>query len=209
MSILLSCRGPRERQLLAAKRPLHLDLYKRRGLSRYFSTILFLGLLLLAVASGNSSAQAQTQTWISGINASTTASAASITWNTAVPSDSQVEYGATAYYGKMTSRGTRQSRGPRRNSKRSSSKNDISLPVTKSDVEHDPGATNQYYCPGRSIGFPYSEPAVKARCRRRLDVGFDTGLTSGATTPGPLGTSSLAGQMGTSNLAPEYRGWIA
>ena len=46
MSILMSRRGLRERQSLAAKRPLHLDLCKRRGLSRHFSTVLFLGFLL-------------------------------------------------------------------------------------------------------------------------------------------------------------------
>jgi hypothetical protein len=59
---------------------------------------LFLLFLVLLGATGNSSAQ----TWISGANVSTTANAANITWNTAVPSDSQVEYGPTAAYGSVT-----------------------------------------------------------------------------------------------------------
>jgi hypothetical protein len=41
-------------------------------------------------------------TWISGTNVSTAGSTASVTWNTAVPADSQVEYGATAAYGTST-----------------------------------------------------------------------------------------------------------
>ena len=41
-------------------------------------------------------------TWISAANVNTTTSGATITWNTAVPSDSQVEYGATTSYGNTT-----------------------------------------------------------------------------------------------------------
>ncbi|MGH9545837.1 MAG: DUF4082 domain-containing protein [Terriglobales bacterium] len=38
-------------------------------------------------------------TWISWVNASATASTASITWRTSVPADSQVDYGSTTNYG--------------------------------------------------------------------------------------------------------------
>ena len=38
-------------------------------------------------------------TWISGTQFTTVGSTASVTWNTAVPSDSQVEYGTTSSYG--------------------------------------------------------------------------------------------------------------
>ena len=41
-------------------------------------------------------------TWISGVNVSPSGSGASVTWNTAVPADSQVEYGATNAYGDTT-----------------------------------------------------------------------------------------------------------
>jgi hypothetical protein len=53
---------------------------------------LLLGMLL--VVSGSSAAQAQT--WISGVGVATTTNSAKVTWTTAVPSDSQVEYGTTA-----------------------------------------------------------------------------------------------------------------
>lgn len=38
-------------------------------------------------------------TWISGTQFTTVGSTASVTWTTAVPSDSQVEYGTTSSYG--------------------------------------------------------------------------------------------------------------
>jgi hypothetical protein len=41
-------------------------------------------------------------TWISAITATTTATAATVTRNTAIPSDSQVEYGPTTSYGNIT-----------------------------------------------------------------------------------------------------------
>jgi len=47
----------------------------------------------------------QTQNWISGIKVSSTSTAASISWNTAVPADSQVEYGPTALYGSVSAVG--------------------------------------------------------------------------------------------------------
>jgi hypothetical protein len=51
----------------------------------------------LIVAVSASSALAQT--WTRAVSASTTASSAAITWITALPSDSQVEYGTTTVYG--------------------------------------------------------------------------------------------------------------
>ncbi len=42
------------------------------------------------------------QTWVSAVSASATANAAKVTWATAVPADSQVEYGTTASYGNVT-----------------------------------------------------------------------------------------------------------
>ena len=59
------------------------------GASNYWVDVLF------APSTGSS-------TWISGVKLSATASTASVTWNTAVPSDSQVEYGTTASYGDST-----------------------------------------------------------------------------------------------------------
>jgi hypothetical protein len=59
------------------------------GASNYWVDVLF------APSTGSS-------TWISGVKLSATASTASVTWNTAVPSDSQVEYGTTPSYGNST-----------------------------------------------------------------------------------------------------------
>ncbi len=42
-------------------------------------------------------------TWISGVNISPSGSGAGVSWSTAVPSDSQVEYGPTTAYGSTTS----------------------------------------------------------------------------------------------------------
>ncbi|HYK49524.1 MAG TPA: DUF4082 domain-containing protein [Terriglobales bacterium] len=47
----------------------------------------------------------QTQNWISGIKVSPASNAANISWSTAVPADSQVEYGPTALYGSITTLG--------------------------------------------------------------------------------------------------------
>jgi Domain of unknown function (DUF4082)/Purple acid Phosphatase, N-terminal domain len=44
-------------------------------------------------------APSSSSTWISGVNATTSASGANITWRTSVPSDSQVDYGPSTSYG--------------------------------------------------------------------------------------------------------------
>jgi hypothetical protein len=96
MSPLMPFPQPRERQLLFLKRS---PCFPRRKVSiRASGAVLLIGFLVAAL--GDSSAQAQT--WISLVSASTTANGAGITWITAVPSDSQVEYGTTAAYGSMT-----------------------------------------------------------------------------------------------------------
>jgi hypothetical protein len=59
--------------------------------------ILLLGTM---VTVGRSSAQ--TQFWITEANAVTTVNSATITWKSAVPADSQVEYGRTALYGSVS-----------------------------------------------------------------------------------------------------------
>lgn len=62
----------------------------------------FLGaalLLALVIAAGQPT---WAQTWVSAIGATTTGSTAKVTWSTAVPADSQVEYGTTAAYGTVT-----------------------------------------------------------------------------------------------------------
>lgn len=61
--------------------------------SNYWADVLF------GVSAGASSGSS---TWISGAKLSTAGNTASVTWNTAVPSDSQVEYGATTVYGNTT-----------------------------------------------------------------------------------------------------------
>jgi hypothetical protein len=48
----------------------------------------------------------ESPTWIHGIEASASNDAAKITWSTAVPSDSQVEYGASTAYGNFSSLST-------------------------------------------------------------------------------------------------------
>lgn len=53
-----------------------------------------------------SPATAGSTTWISGTNVSTAGSTATVTWNTVVPSDSQVEYGPTTSYGNATALAT-------------------------------------------------------------------------------------------------------
>jgi Purple acid Phosphatase, N-terminal domain len=65
----------------------------------------FRGLVLwigLVIAIMNLNASGQAQTWLSVTASSTTADAATVTWTTAVPSDSQVEYGPTAAYGNFS-----------------------------------------------------------------------------------------------------------
>ncbi len=75
-----------------------LSMFRRSRLIRFAGTSLFSSLMIVAIA--NSSAQAQL--WISAVSSSPTATGASITWNTAVPSDSQVEYGLTVAYGNVS-----------------------------------------------------------------------------------------------------------
>jgi hypothetical protein len=65
---------------------------------RSLGAILLLGAMMVAVR--ESSAQAHT-TWIAGAKAVTTNSA-TIAWNSAVPADSQVEYGPTAPYASVS-----------------------------------------------------------------------------------------------------------
>jgi uncharacterized protein YjdB len=60
------------------------------------SCFAFLLVLLLTVSS--LATQAQT-TWISGVTTSTTSTTATLTWSTAVPATTQVQYGLTASYG--------------------------------------------------------------------------------------------------------------
>jgi hypothetical protein len=62
----------------------------------------FLRVALLLAVFFSSDGRALAQTWISAITATTTANTANVTWVTAVPADSQVEYGTTASYGGAT-----------------------------------------------------------------------------------------------------------
>lgn len=97
MSPLKPFPNPRERKLLLLKRS---PCFLGRNVSiRSLGAALFLSFLM--VTFGVSPTQAQT--WISAVSASTTATGAGITWTTAVPSDSQVEYGTTAAYGNISS----------------------------------------------------------------------------------------------------------
>jgi hypothetical protein len=71
--------------------------FPRRNMFRDFRrSALFVGIVLGIVQCAGA------QTWISAIGATTTGSTAKVTWSTAVPADSQVEYGTTAAYGTMT-----------------------------------------------------------------------------------------------------------
>jgi Purple acid Phosphatase, N-terminal domain len=66
----------------------------------YLRDVALLVGILFALMSLSESLQAQT--WLSVTASSTTTGAATVTWNTAVPSDSQVEYGPTAAYGNIS-----------------------------------------------------------------------------------------------------------
>ena len=66
---------------------------------RFLCVALWVGILTIAM---NLIPSAQAQTWLSATASSTTAGAATVTWSTAVPSDSQVEYGTTAVYGNLS-----------------------------------------------------------------------------------------------------------
>jgi Viral BACON domain len=71
-----------------------------RGTKHFFRMVLLLSILTA------SRENLWAQTWISAVSASTTTSTAKVSWVTAVPSDSQVEYGTTASYGKITALAT-------------------------------------------------------------------------------------------------------
>jgi purple acid phosphatase-like protein len=90
MSSLTSC----PQDLLLLVRCLRFS--NRNGFRYFFRAALFLGVLI--AGGGNSWAQ----TWISAVSATTTSNRATVTWATAVPADSQVEYGTTASYGSVT-----------------------------------------------------------------------------------------------------------
>ncbi len=75
----------------------------------YFRALLLWVGIVVAVMNLNASGHAQT--WLSVTASSTTASAATVTWSTAVPSDSQVEYGATAAYGNFSALASTRSTG--------------------------------------------------------------------------------------------------
>src|SRR6476646_263211 len=90
MSLLMPCPDSRERHSLLRMRSL--CRVKVDILVRYARAALLTGVLIFAM--GVSPAQAQT--WVSGFSASPSSTRASITWSTAVPADSQVEYGASA-----------------------------------------------------------------------------------------------------------------
>jgi hypothetical protein len=61
----------------------------------------FAFLLALLLAPTSIATQAQT-TWISGVTTSTTSTTASVSWNTAVPTTTEVQYGLTTGYGTHT-----------------------------------------------------------------------------------------------------------
>jgi len=68
----------------------------RKGFKYFFRAALFLGVFI------SGGAYSWAQTWISAVGATTSANTAKVTWATAVPADSQVEYGTTASYGNVT-----------------------------------------------------------------------------------------------------------
>jgi hypothetical protein len=71
---------------------------------RFHTYLLRIALFLGVLISGGGKAWAQT--WISTVGVTTTANTARVTWTTAVPADSQVEYGTTASYGSVTALST-------------------------------------------------------------------------------------------------------
>jgi len=117
----MSCLDLRQQRLLPTAR---CSRFSNRNRFRYFfRAALFLG--ILTAGGGNSWAQ----TWISAVSASPTAGAAKVTWATAVPSDSQVEYGTTASYGNYRP-GCSQGRDPLGRIEQFDRRNDVSLPGT-------------------------------------------------------------------------------
>ena len=75
------------------------DSSTRNQQNHFRGILLWLGILVAAM---NLIPPAHAQTWLSVTASSTTAGAATVTWTTAVPSDSQVEYGSTAAYGNFS-----------------------------------------------------------------------------------------------------------
>ena len=71
---------------------------------RFHTYFVRVALLLGVLISGGGKASAQT--WISAVSVTTTATTARVMWTTAVPADSQVEYGTTASYGSVTALST-------------------------------------------------------------------------------------------------------
>ncbi len=96
MSQLMNCHDLHER-VLVIHRYIQPSLRFRRN---HFRSILMWVGILVAVMNLNASGHAQT--WLSVTASSTTAGATTVTWTTAVPSDSQVEYGPTAAYGNFS-----------------------------------------------------------------------------------------------------------
>src|ERR1700694_2069936 len=94
MPPLISCPDLRQQTSLLPMSCLRLS--NRNGFKYLFRAALFLG---VSIAGGGTS---WAQTWISAVSATTTANTENVTWATAVPADSQVEYGTTASYGRVT-----------------------------------------------------------------------------------------------------------
>ncbi len=92
MSPLTNCPAGRHQPMLL---PVGFRISNRIG----FRSIIRAALLLALTVGG---ANSWAQTWISAVSATNTASSAIVTWSTAVPADSQVEYGTTASYGSVT-----------------------------------------------------------------------------------------------------------
>ena len=73
-----------------------LRFHNRSGSRYFFRAALFLGIVIASTADLGG------QTWISAVSATTIGNTAKVTWATAAPADSQVEYGTTASYGSVT-----------------------------------------------------------------------------------------------------------
>ena len=69
-------------------------------------------------------------TWITAANVSPTSNGAGITWNTAVPSDSQVEYGPTTSYGNSSALASARVTSHAGHHRRPGARNHVSLPGT-------------------------------------------------------------------------------
>lgn len=92
----MSSFDPRERSLVSHR---NIGSSTRNQQNHFRGILLWLGILVAAM---NLIPPALAQTWLSVTASSTTAGTATVTWTTAVPSDSQVEYGPTAAYGNFS-----------------------------------------------------------------------------------------------------------